>query len=553
MSLQNQSVGRLFSRADLQRLKRYMKEELSRSMEGLSVRGRPPIYYMSYLLRNYQQQRIWGRLGALMEMKVSTKNNIYCDIRVGSHRYDNVISGGLDDNSDHQESLEYIEMPLEVDRDAWRFSLWRLTDACYREAIEQFYRRKSRELHYRTLYSELPSRSQCKSYRSLAYCPFVEVDLDYWKYLIHRAGILLKKYHSIRNSWLEFSAHQKQQLFINSQGSEILQQSGIYELRAYMWLLNKKGEGISQEINLLEGNITDVPPEREFLQLLRSRVDLLLRMQNAPRINSYSGPILLSADTCGIFFHEVIGHRLEGSRLLSADEGATFLDMGNKKVAPDYIDIIDDPTMLLFQGRRMLGSFQFDDEGNRAERTVLLERGVLKNFLSTAAPLPGQEKLNGHARNQLNQRPISRMSNLFVLSRAPVSEEEMYSLFIEEIKRAKKSFGIWVKEAMGGETETDRYDFQAFKGEILHSVRLFPNGKEEIVRGVDFVGTPLSALSSILCLGSKSEVFNGYCGAESGIVPVSTIAPSMLIGNLELQSRDRDRFTPYMLPPPHCD
>ena len=127
----------------------------------------------------------------------------------------------------------------------------------------------------------------------------------------------------------------------------------------------------------------------------------------------------------------------------------------------------------------------------------------------------------------------------------------MRQLFIEEIKRQKKPYGIWVKDTLGGETGTSSYDFQAFKGEILDAVRVFPDGREEPIRGVDFVGTPLSSLDSVVCLGDDPTLDNSYCGAESGVVPVSTVSPSMLMRNLELQGQDRERYTQYIVPLPY--
>ncbi|MCR9142615.1 MAG: metallopeptidase TldD-related protein [bacterium] len=545
-------AGGLYDRSQLLKIKQYMREELNRSRTQFKIRGKPRIYYISYLFRNQHTDRLWGRLGAINETAGRTHNSVYCDVRVGSNRYDNVSGGGLEDNNPQDESVDYINLPIEISKDAFQFGLWKLTDARYREAAEQYYDRKSRELHFVEANPELPSRIKQPVQNDFKFKKFENVDLEYWKRLIRKAGLQIKKHKAIKNSWFEFISHRRQHLFLNSQGSVILQQLAIYELRFHVWVLTKDGEGLSQEVNLIEGDINDLPSEKEFLKILNARIEALLAIRTAPRINSYSGPVLLSPDACGLFFHEVVGHRLEGSRLLSPDEGATFMDLRGKRIAPDFIDIVDDPTVDTYaDGRSMIGAFPYDDEGAESKRTVLVEKGVLKSFLTTSAPIPGQRKLNGHARNNLHERPISRMGNLFVINRKPTSREEIRERFIEEIKKQKKPFGIMVKEVLGGETGTGSYDFQAFKGEILSAVRVFPDGTEEPVRGVDFVGTPLSALDSVICLGDDAVMDNSYCGAESGMVPVSTIAPSMLIRNLELQSQDRERFTQYALPLPY--
>ena len=142
------------------------------------------------------------------------------------------------------------------------------------------------------------------------------------------------------------------------------------------------------------------------------------------------------------------------------------------------------------------------------------------------------------------------MGNLFVSSREPLAKDALWERFLEEIKKKKAPYGIFVRETLGGETDTRSYDFQAFKGEIMYAERVSPDGKRELCRGVDFVGTPLSALDSLVALGDDVTVDNAYCGAESGMIPVSTVAPSALMAILELQSKDRQRFAPFALPPP---
>ena len=541
----------LLGRADLKRTTRYLREELDRSFRKLRAQMPPRAYYLSYLFRNQVTDRFWGRLGALNEDTTTTRNTVFCDVRVGSYRYDNTSEGGLSDNSDRNESVDYIDMPAELSEQALKFGLWKLTDARYREAAEQYYERRSNALHFLHLYPQLASRKRSPACVDLRYQALPEPDLDYYRRLIRKAGALIKRYPAVKNCWFEFVSHRRQHVFVSTEGREVLQQLGIFELHAHLWTLTKKGEGVSQEINLIEGNPANLPDEPEFLRLVKERIRLLEELNAAPRLNSYSGPVLLSPDASGVFFHEVVGHRLEGSRLLSADEGATFKDLRGRRIAPAYIDIVDDPTRRKFKDRQMIGTYRYDDEGNEARPAVLVKNGILRNFLTGSTPVPGQRELNGHARCQRFERPISRMGNLIVVNHKPVADEELRERFLEEIKKQGRPFGIHVKEVLGGETGTGRYDFQAFKGEIHLATRVFPDGREEPIRGVDFVGTPLSALDSVLAMGATPVMANSYCGAESGMIPVSTVAPAMLMRTLELQGTEQERLTPYLLPLPY--
>lgn len=544
------AFGGLHTPADMTTIGRYLEEELARSMSLLRRPGHPRVYFLSYLLRNERRESVSARLGAVANHSYDARTTVFADLRVGSYRYDQVAHGGLDDNSPDDESIRYIEMPNEVSEDAFKVALWRLTEARYREAAEQYYERKSDELHYVDEARKQPSRVKAKGARAGKLERFPDLDVDRWHHTLRKASGLLKSSPEIQVSEIELSAWHQQQMFLSSEGAHIVQQRAIFDLHATFWMLAPGGHRIEQEISFVTGDPAELPDERGIARLVEERIDLLRRLSRAPHLPAFSGPVLLAPVPAGLFFHEVIGHRLEGSRLLSSDEGATFANLRGKAIAPRFVDIADDPTVTRFAGRSLIGGFAYDDEGSRARRATLVEGGVLKSFLTTAAPIPGQTELNGHARSARHERPISRMGNLFVTSKEPLTKDALWERFLEEIRRKKSPYGIFVRETLGGETDTRSYDFQAFKGEIMYAERVTPDGKRELCRGVDFVGTPLSALDSLVALGDDTTVDNAYCGAESGMIPVSTIAPSALMANLELQSKDRQRFAPFALPPP---
>ncbi len=540
----------LYTPAEMDVIARYLREELARSMAHLRRPGHPRVYFLSYLFRNERRESVRARLGAIAEHQVDARSHVFADLRVGSYRYDQVAQGGLDDNAPDDESIRYIEMPAEVSEDAYKIALWRLTEARYREAAEQYYERKSDELHYVDEARRLPSRVKGKGAKAGHLARFRDIDVDKWTHTLRKASGLLKASPEIQVSELELSAWHRQQRFVSSEGADIVEQRAIFDLHATFWMLAPRGHRIEQEVSFVTSDPDELPDERGIVKMVQDRIDLLRALARAPHLPSFSGPVLLAPVPAGLFFHEVIGHRLEGSRLLSSDEGATFANLRGKPIAPKFVDIVDDPTVRRHGGKSLIGSFDHDDEGRRATRAALVEGGVLKSFLTTAAPVPGQKELNGHARSSRHERPISRMGNLFVTSREPLAKDALWERFLEEIKKKKAPYGIFVRETLGGETDTRSYDFQAFKGEIMYAERVSPDGKRELCRGVDFVGTPLSALDSLVALGDDVTVDNAYCGAESGMIPVSTVAPSALMAILELQSKDRQRFAAFALPPP---
>jgi hypothetical protein len=143
------------------------------------------------------------------------------------------------------------------------------------------------------------------------------------------------------------------------------------------------------------------------------------------------------------------------------------------------------------------------------------------------------------------------MGNLVIAFDDGVSHAELKQRLIAEVRRQKMRYGILILEAEGGETATDAYDFQAFMGTVSLAVQVWADGRENYVRNVNFVGTPLSSLREILAVGDTPVCYNSFCGAESGMIPVSTTCPAVLLGNLELQASDQRKYMQYLLPMPH--
>ncbi|MFW7380946.1 MAG: TldD/PmbA family protein [Oligoflexus sp.] len=528
----------------------YLKKELQRSLQHLKAPGHPRPYYISYLFRETQSFVVWGRYGAIFHQQKDCKRQCYADVRVGSYRFDHVTKGGLSDNSEESESYELTEMPLDDHEDGLRFALWRLTDAKYREAVARYHGRKSRNVSFLDENRGLPSFCRAKAEKTVIPIRNFKVDEKYWLQFIKKASLVFRPYMKIKNSYCEVSMQLVTKIFVSSEGVERAWQEPVYSVSAYMWFHTNKA---NQDLSIVHHvvNPGELPDLASFKREIKQKIDLIYAMEQGDEMSSYNGPVLMAPRPAGLFLHEVMGHRLEGSRLLSDSEGRTFKDKIQQKIMHSDLSIYDDPRMKSFAGQTLVGHYPFDDEGSPAKRAVLVEKGVLKGFLTTRSPLKKTgHQTNGHARNHSHERPISRMANLVIESHSQHTWQDLKRMLVEEVKRRKLKYGIILVDVEGGETETEAYDFQAFMGEITVAIKVYPNGKEKYVRGVDFVGTPLGSLSNILAVGKDYEVDNGFCGAESGTVPVSTVSPALLLSNLELQVKDPSKVTQYALPLP---
>jgi predicted Zn-dependent protease len=205
-------------------------------------------------------------------------------------------------------------------------------------------------------------------------------------------------------------------------------------------------------------------------------------------------------------------------------------------------------------GVKLAGNYDFDDEGVPAAKVKAVENGVLKNFLMSRAPITDFGHSNGHGRRQPGLMPVGRQGNLIVTSTNTVKDSDLRQKFIDEIKKQGKPYGLYFEDIQGGFTLTTRASPQAFQVIPVMVWRVYGDGRpDELVRGVDIVGTPLLSLNNIILTGDTEQVFNGVCGAESGQVPVAAAAPSMLFSEIEVQKRAKGTQRPPLLPPPGFD
>ncbi|MDH3628130.1 MAG: metallopeptidase TldD-related protein [Acidobacteriota bacterium] len=520
-------------------------EELRRAMAMMKAPGHPRPYFLSYLIRDEEAWTIQARYGAVGQDSRRRRRNAFCDVRVGSHRYDQVREGGLDDNDKEAESYSYVDLPFDGHLDGTRHGLWRLADARYREALETLLNKRSHALTYRDQNRGFQAFEKLEARRAEDWKTLPTIDHDFWLDYVTRVSRSLKRYGDIKDSHVEFSADLTARVFVDSVGSRIIESHPVVSLECYLWLLSKRGDAFPWTHKITVTDLEELPDEKAFRRQISKVVTQLRALAEAPLVRSFSGPAFLEPIPAGLLIHEAVGHRLEGCRLLASGEGQTFKGALGKKVLPSFLSVYDDPPRTHYDGCSLVGHYRYDDEGVVAARANLIEDGVLKDYLRTRVGLARGHRSNGHARCCYHERPISRMGVLCVEARDGLERKALWQRFLDEIVRSGAPYGLRVVHASSGETATDAYNFQAFMGEINLAARVYPDGRQEWIRGVNFVGTPLNATQGIVAAGRVGEVDNAWCGAESGYVPVSTVSPALVLSELELQAKPEQPYTPY--------
>ena len=386
--------------------------------------------------------------------------------------------------------------------------------------------------------------------------PEVSFTLDRkpWEEKVRAYTKTFRESQDILNSIVTFSALAQNAYLVNTEGTQL--QSGQIRYRLELFIQGKAADGMNIEryFNFDWVDPKDAPSDKEVATAsatLRKEMEGLVK---APLNEPSVGPALLTGRAAAVFFHEVFGHRAEGHRQKDISEGQTFAKKVGEPILPDFLSIVDDPTEKKEGHEDLLGYYRFDDEGVSTHEVVLVDHGVLKNFEMSRSPLADFPHSNGHGRRQLGATPVSRQGNLIVRSNKAVTNTQLRAELIELVKAQNKQYGLLIDDIAGGFTFTGRGQPQAFQVQPLVVYKVFADGRpDELVRGVDIVGTPLAALTKIIATGDTAEVFNGYCGAESGSVPVSAVAPAILTSELEVQKKQADTDAPPILPPPAHD
>ena len=522
-----------------------MKGEMERASKELAKAEQPP-YFLSYTVYDQNMVVLVGAFGSLLTNASAQRRHADVAMRVGSPALDNTHG------QSRPSGMTSGTLPLGDNTDAIARVLWELTDREYKRAAPAFLNVKTNTAVRAEEEDKSPDFSKdIPQYRTGAAGVPPAFDGGSWEGEIRRLSGAFRKYPQVYSAVVVLQVQGSTSRLVSSEGSMIVSPSVSARLIIQAQTRAEDGMELLRVETFQALTPSGLPAEAELLAKIEKVSTDLQALRKAPVAEPFAGPAMLSGRASAVFFHEVLGHRLEGHRQRDEEEGQTFTKKVGQNVLPSFLSVVDDPTTQQLNGVKLAGSYDFDDEGVAAQRVEMIQKGVLKNFLMSRMPIKGFEKSNGHGRNQPGLMPTGRQGNLIVTSGRAVPDTELRQQFLEEVKKQGKPYGLYFDDVQGGFTLTSRSLPQAFQVLPVMVYRVYADGRpDELVRGVDIVGTPLAALTRILVTGDTPQVFNGVCGAESGSVAVSAAAPAMLFSEMEVQKRAHSHARPPILPPP---
>jgi predicted Zn-dependent protease len=527
-----------------------LRDELQRNIDVLKKQP-VPAYFAAYTLHDTRTTQIHASFGAVDRSDEGRQRYATVEVRVGDYELDNThpIRG---DARAMSPRLVQVSLPLTDDEKPIRLALWRATDRSYKQASEALTRVRTNVAA--KVQDENPAAdfSREDKQQHIGAPASFSIDTQAWEARLRRVSAVFSEDPLVLRSQVSLSVEADNRYYVNSEGSQIV--TGGVGSRIFIQGVTKAEDGMELPLytSYFATSPDGLPDEPQLVAEARAMIKLLARLRNAPIVDPFSGPAILSGRAAGVFFHEIFGHRVEGNRQRNADDGQTFTSRVGQPVLPGFLSVSFDPTVKKVGDIELMGHYVYDDQGVKGQRVTVVDRGILKSFLLDRAPLKNFAKSNGHGRAEAGFLPVSRQSNLMVDSTKSVSRAQLMDQLREEAFRQGRPFGLLFDNIEGGFTTTGRGSANSFNvlPNVVYRIYTDRRREPELVRGVDLIGTPLAAFGKILATDDQIDVFNGVCGAESGGVPVSASSPALLVSEVEVQKKMQSQETLPILPAP---
>lgn len=513
-----------------------MTEELQRNFQALKQKADPPPYFLSYEITEQQVDEVGASLGVL-NAKGSSKNR-YLDVtvRVGDPQLDNFrrVRG---------ENVRFTSgtaVPIDDTPGGLKERMWLETDRVYRASAERLIKIKTNQQVKAADRDKSSDFSGEESYAHWEAPASVKLDSVRWNDEVRNLSKNFLKYPDLLSSDVQVSVESDNRYFVNTEGTRVQHGRGFARVTIMASAKTKDGMDVSDSAYFDAADPKNLPSKDVIEAAVKKVGEHVEALTTAPAAEPFVGPAIFSGRASGVFFHEIFGHRIEGHRQKDESEGQTFTKSVGEKILPDFLSVTFDPTLKQVGGVDLNGTYEYDDEGVLGKPVKAVENGILRSFLMSRSPIEGFDHSNGHGRRQPGLEVVSRQSNLLVTSTRSVSDQKLRQMLIDEIKRQNKPYGLYFEDISSGFTTTGRSGLQAFSVVPVIVYRVYADGRpDELIRGADIVGTPLASFAKIIATSDTPEVFNGYCGAESGSVPVSAVSPAILISEVEIQKKDQ--------------
>ena len=494
-----------------------------------------PAYFISFRVVDEKQTFLSSEFG-LSSSRTLHKRSLTPHVRVGNRQTDNYSKDYVFYNFSHS-----FDLPLDSDNEyAIKEAIWTGMKKQYKEGKEAYQKYMTSRKTNKSDLDTIPSFAQAPT--EIYYeKPYSEketaIDEIYFKKYLNDVSRIFKEYEELTTGNAALDYRIVRTTIVNTEGTVVAQNRKSFVVTMQATAKADDGTDCTLNESFFAYSADKLPNKAEMEEKARDLANRVMALSKAPVADAYAGPAILSGKAAAVLFHEVLGHRLEATRSEFINNNlAGFQD---KQMTSSSIQLYMDPTLKTYKGRDLDGFYLYDDEGVKAQRVQCIENGCLKQYLTSRTPAGEFNTSNGHARAEAGKNPSPRQSNLIVETTEPYSEAELRGMLIAELKRQGKEYGYFFRNVNGGFTNRGSFrNTNLFNVNPTEVYKVFADGrKDQLIRGVTLIGTPLTVFTNIKAAGGESQVFSGYCGSVSGKVPVSGTSPYIYVSLIETQGK----------------
>jgi predicted Zn-dependent protease len=540
-----------------------MQDELDRTMNQLQMEDLERPYYVSYTVNDFHLMQVKASFGALTKSERLKRRYLKLDLRVGDYAFDN--TNFLADY--WSISPSYAAITLEDDYDAIRHKIWLSTDKAYKKALETLSRKRA-YVQNKTI-TDLPedfSKEEPYTYTE----PKVSFDVDsaYWVETVKDLSGVFTEYPFLNNWRIQFEKIAANQHFVNSEGSKNRQGESLITLEILISTQAEDGQEVFDFKTYYFKDEKDLPQKDKLKSEIKELAQRTLDITKSEKLTEYVGPVIFTQQAAAELFRQLFSANISEPRtILLGDERFSFMirkpklaGKVNRRIMPEILSIKDDPTISKWQNSPVIGGYNVDDDGVKAQPVSLVEKGKLVNLLMSRTPTKKIKNSNGHARGTVQSTPKGRPTNLIVTSEQTMSYDELKEQLIQYCKDSDLEYGIIVKRLKDKNLEMERtFDYSYFMSGQRKEKELTPplevykvwvdDGREEPIRGAEFEAVTVKALKDITETGDDYYVHNFLLGHDNEL-PATIVAPSILIEEMELKETEADAIKPPYLKSP---
>jgi hypothetical protein len=543
-------------------LLRAMRDELNRS-RGLKVLSLEAPYFIEYTIEDGDSFAVSASLGGLVSVRHDRFRIPEIKVRVGDYKFDNTDYVGSGFHFGTHYDIE--RFPLDNSYEVMRRFLWLATDSAYKSAVEAISRKRA-ALKNVAVNQPLDDFAKAEPLKKLMEIRHTPLDEDAWSGRVRELSAIFEAYPALRASNVELTAVRTAQYYLNSEGAEVRIPDSMIYLLARAEAQAPDGMLLRDAMFFQSLDFDRMPAEPELRRGVAALAASLAARAAAPKGEDYSGPVLFEGTAGAQLFAAVLGRNLALTRRPVMEPGrnssvpmSELEGRQGARILPEWFDVVDDPAQKEWRGRPLFGSYEVDREGVAARPLSLVEKGVLKTFLLTRQPEPGFSGSNGRARlpGSFGANGAA-ISNLFVRATETVPVADLKKKLIEMCRQRNKPYGMIVRrmDFPSSASVEDVHRLLSDAGQAGgHPVsapvlvyKVYPDGREELVRGLRFRGLNARSLKDILAAGDDNNVFEflnnqapfALIGGASYVAESCAIAPSVLIDDVELHPLEEE-------------